>query len=111
MKNVMVILGVVMMIASPVYVGAESKSVTPVTEASPQRVLKHITVKVNGLVCGFCAKGINKRFMSVSGIQSVDVSLTNKTVVLELKPNAVLSDKEIEDTVKSAGYTTVRIDR
>ena len=72
---------------------------------------KPITVKVNGLVCSFCAQGIKKRFMSLPMIKTVQVSLGKKTVVIELKPDATLSDKTITDTVREAGYNTVRIDR
>lgn len=89
---------------------AQTKEVPAQTSAT-QQTIKPITVKVNGLVCSFCAQGIKKRFLALDAVQSVQVSLGKKTVVLVLKPQAVLPDKTIEDTVKDAGYNTVRIER
>jgi copper chaperone CopZ len=70
-----------------------------------------INVKVNGLVCSFCAQGIKNRFLELKEVKTVNVSLGKKTVTLELKPNAVLSDQTIAETVNKAGYTMVRVER
>ena len=96
MKKLWVIL-VVYMMATFTFIQAETS--------------KPITVKVNGLVCSFCAQGLKKRFMVLPMIKIVQVSLGKKTVVIELKPDATLSDKMITDAVREAGYNTVRIDR
>lgn len=89
---------------------AESEQ-TPNMVAATQKIEKPITVKVNGLVCAFCAQGIKKRFMSLPEVASVQVSLAKKTVVILVKPNATLSDTTIQNTVREAGYNVVRIER
>lgn len=83
----------------------------PRIAVSEQKIAQTITVKVNGLVCSFCAQGIKKRFMRLPVVSSVQVSLGKKRVVIELKPDAILSDKLISDTVREAGYTPVEIKR
>ncbi len=74
-------------------------------------VAKPITVKVNGLVCSFCAQGIKKRFSKFDSVKSVQVSLEKKTVVLEIKEGKSLNDKVIKDELEKSGYNVVRIER
>lgn len=108
MKNLLLFLAIVLSFqVTGLYAQTKENPVAPVT----QKLIKPITVKVNGLVCSFCAQGIKKRFLALESVQSVQVSLGKKTVVIELKPNATLSDKVIEETVKEAGYNLVRIER
>ena len=85
------------------------------TEATPTQIthqeIRPIVVRVNGLVCGFCAKGIKKRLLSLPEIQSVQVSLEEKRVSIVLKPKAILPDTDIKTAIQQAGYTVVRIER
>ena len=108
MKNLFLVLAIVLSFqVTGLYAQTKENFVAPVAQKS----INSITVKVNGLVCSFCAQGIKKRFLALPSVQSVQVSLGKKTVVIELKPNAVLSDKVIEATVKEAGYNLVRVER
>lgn len=70
-----------------------------------------IDVGVNGLVCAFCAVAIEKTFGAMAGIQGVKVDWDAKLVTLALKPQAVLSDQTITDTMQQAGYTVTGIKR
>ena len=72
---------------------------------------KEIKVTVKGMVCGFCAQGITKKFKKESAVNSVDVNLDTKLVGLNLKDNAEISDSQIETILKDAGYTVEKIDR
>ena len=70
-----------------------------------------VKVKVNGMVCGFCAQGITKKFKSEAAVQAVDVRLGNKLVKLNLKDNQDISDARINQILSDAGYNVEKIER
>ncbi len=70
-----------------------------------------INVKVNGMVCGFCAQGITKKFSSEASVQSVDVKLSDKRVKLILKDDQNISDGRIKELLSDAGYNVEKIER
>jgi mercuric ion binding protein len=70
-----------------------------------------INVGVNGMVCGFCAQGISKKFSSNPAVETVKVSLENKLVSLKIKDGKELSDETITSVLKDAGYSVSKIDR
>jgi copper chaperone CopZ len=70
-----------------------------------------ITANVNGMVCGFCAKAIQKSFQKSSAVEKVNVDLDKKIVVLVLKPKATLEDAAVTKTILDAGYTVTKIAR
>ena len=65
--------------------------------AQPQAP-QSLKAEVNGMVCSFCAQGIEKRMKTLSATQSVWVDLKNKTVAVEMKPG-----QRIDVNVSSAG--------
>lgn len=69
----------------------------------------HITVK--GMVCSFCAQGIEKNFKKHKSLESIKVDLENNFVHLKLKPNQDLLDLEIQKTISDAGYSVEKIER
>lgn len=68
-------------------------------------------VSVNGMVCAFCAQGIKKKFSDKAAVEKVDVNLDTKVVSLDFKKDQKLSDEEITQAIKDAGYTVVKIER
>lgn len=72
---------------------------------------KEIKVSVKGMVCGFCAQGITKKFKAESAVEKVDVSLEKRLVTINLKESKELKDSRIEDLLKESGYTVEKIDR
>jgi Cation transport ATPase len=76
-----------------------------------QSVSPNIEVMVKGMVCSFCAQGIKKTFLEHDSIQQVSVSLTEKKVDLEVKPNHTISNEEIEEIVNASGYNIKEIKR
>jgi mercuric ion binding protein len=72
---------------------------------------KEIKVSVKGMVCGFCAQGITKKFKAQPEVESVDVSLEKKLVNLKTKGNLDLSDKAITDILTESGYNVEKIER
>jgi copper chaperone CopZ len=70
-----------------------------------------ITTTVNGMVCAFCATGIEKTFRKQPEVSSVKVDLPKKQVVIQTKPGKTLSDAKIKEVVTYSGYTMGQIRR
>ena len=68
-------------------------------------------MKVNGLVCAFCAQGIEKTFHKNPAVTDVVVSLEDKLVAVQTKDGADISDQELRDTLTDAGYDIKSIER
>jgi len=70
-----------------------------------------IQATVNGMVCGFCATGIEKTFRAQSEISAVDVDLENKLVTIHTKQGRTIDDSKVKTLLGNAGYSVVRIVR
>lgn len=68
-------------------------------------------VKVNGLVCDFCAQGIKKVFGKKDAVQNVAVNLTEKLVTISFKPKQSMDDATIRELITGNGFTVVAIER
>ncbi|PPC92591.1 MAG: heavy metal transporter [Methylotenera sp.] len=70
------------------------------------------TVKatVNGMVCAFCAQGIEKKMRALSQTQDVYVNLKQRIVAVELKDGQNLSFDTVKDLIKDAGYDVTGIE-
>lgn len=66
-----------------------------------------IKVGVKGMVCAFCAQGIEKNFKKEKAVSKVDVSLENKYVKLTFKDGQTLSKERITEILKEAGYEAI----
>ena len=70
-----------------------------------------IEMEVNGLVCGFCAQGIEKTLKGLPAAEGVLVSLEHRLVAVKLKQGADIEDAKLRKALKDAGYTVVGIRR
>ena len=70
-----------------------------------------IELEVNGLVCAFCAQGIEKSMKQFPATEGVFVSLEHRLVAVALKDGQDISDADIIAAIKDAGYTTVNVTR
>ena len=70
-----------------------------------------IHTTVNGMVCAFCATGIEKTFRKQPEVKSVKVDLPSKLVTIQTKPGKTLSDAKIKEVVTYSGYTMGKIVR
>jgi periplasmic mercuric ion binding protein len=68
-------------------------------------------VSVNGMVCAFCAQGIKKSFSAKEAVEKVDVNLDKKVVAVDFKKDKSLTDDELTDVIKRAGYAVTKIER
>ncbi len=79
--------------------------------ASFELLAKEITVNVNGMVCGFCAQGIEKKFKELAQVDSLKISIEKKTVTILTKGKQDISDENISELLDDAGYTVAKIER
>jgi len=70
-----------------------------------------IKTTVNGMVCAFCATGIEKTFRKQPEVASVKVDLAKKLVTIKTKPGKTLSDAKVKEVVTYSGYTMGKIVR
>jgi copper chaperone CopZ len=70
-----------------------------------------IEMKVHGLVCGFCAQGIEKILRENPATDGVVVSLENKLVVVTTREGTDISDAVLTKAITEAGYSVKGITR
>jgi len=70
-----------------------------------------IEMDVNGLVCAFCAQGIEKTLRGFPATDGVVVSLEKKLVALATKPGQDIDDDALRKALTNAGYTVKAIRR
>ena len=70
-----------------------------------------IEMKVYGLVCGFCAQGIEKTLRKNPATADVLVSLESRLVAVVTKEGADIPDAELTRALTNAGYDVKGITR
>jgi mercuric ion binding protein len=78
--------------------------------AAPSLAATSLRATVNGMVCPFCAQGIEKRLSKMDAAQAVFVDLKAKTVAVEAKEGAKLDENAIRAEIKDAGYDVVKME-
>ncbi len=68
-------------------------------------------VYVNGLVCDFCARSIEKMFSKKESISNVDLSLEKMLITINFKEGKSLSDEKIIQIIEDSGYEVTEIRR
>ena len=67
-------------------------------------------IEVLGMVCAFCAQGIEKSFSSDENIKDVFVNLENYFVVIESRDGKSIDEKYITTIITDAGYNVQKIE-
>jgi copper chaperone CopZ len=70
-----------------------------------------IEMTVNGLVCGFCAQGIEKTLRKNPATEDVVVSLEHRLVAIAMKEGADIPDATLRKALTDAGYDVKAIAR
>ncbi len=65
---------------------------------------EEIKIGVKGMVCAFCAQGIEKQFKAQKEVDAIEVSLQNKFVKIKFKDGQKISNEKITEILKDAGY-------
>ena len=83
-------------------------SISIMASASFASTISKITV--NGMVCAFCAQGIEKRLSMLPATKAVFVNLKQKTVAVEAKDGMTVDDIKMKAEIVDAGYEVVKIE-
>jgi mercuric ion binding protein len=70
-----------------------------------------IKATVNGMVCGFCATGIEKTFKAQPEVKTVIVDLKSRLVTVTTKEGQTLDDRKLTQLLKNSGYSVAGIAR
>lgn len=62
-------------------------------------------LQVDGLGCPFCTYGIEKQLSAIDGVDKVAVDLSKGQVVVIMKQNASLTEKQAQQAITDAGFT------
>lgn len=78
--------------------------------AGPAQAAQSLKAQVNGMVCAFCAQGIEKKLRALNQTKDVFVNLKYKVVAVELKDGQTLSRESFTTLIKDAGYDVVAVE-
>lgn len=78
---------------------------------APMAAATTVEMDVNGLVCGFCAQGIEKTLKALPATEAVFVSLEHRLVAIKLKDGLEVDDGVLRKALTDSGYTVVGIRR
>jgi copper chaperone CopZ len=70
-----------------------------------------VEMTVNGLVCAFCAQGIEKKLKKFPATAEVIVNLEHRLVAVSLKDGQDIPDADLRKALTDAGYTVKAITR
>ena len=70
-----------------------------------------IEMKVFGMVCGFCAQGIESNLRKNPAITDVQVSLEKQLVVVKTREGQDVADAALHKAIEDAGYDLKAVTR
>ena len=70
-----------------------------------------LSISVNGLVCDFCARSIEKLFSKKESVKSINVNLEQMLITISLKKGKSLNDDIITKVITDSGYDIREIRR
>ncbi len=76
----------------------------------PALATTSVKATVNGMVCAFCAQGIEKRLSKIPEAKAVLVDLKQRFVVVEPNEGMKLDQKLIIAEIKDAGYDVLSVE-
>jgi copper chaperone len=71
----------------------------------------NITVNVKGMSCQMCVKKIKHEFVKLGKTESVEVDVEKGLTTISEKKDVKLTDDEIKEMIKNAGYEATEIKR
>ncbi len=78
--------------------------------AAPSIAATSVKASVNGMVCAFCAQGIEKRLSKLPATKAVYVDLKQKVVAVEAKEGETLDARTITAEIVDAGYDVTKLE-
>jgi copper chaperone CopZ len=89
---------------------AHAQTTTPAKAAEVAGAAQASAVKlsVNGMVCAFCAQGIEARLKKLPETADLYINLKQKVVAVQAKPGQTLAMEKLKAEVVEAGYEVTR---
>ncbi len=78
---------------------------------SPAILSGDVQVSVNGLVCDFCARALEKVFGAQEAVKNIHVNLDTKIITIHFKEGQSLDDVMVKQLINDAGYDVEVIHR
>ena len=111
-KFLILLLLVTMVLTSEAYAMHNGKATGTVEGAGyAHQECNSADVKVNGLVCDFCARALEKVFGKKEEVSGIKVDLDKGDVVINFKAGKNLPDAELKDLISNSGYDVTKIAR
>ncbi len=82
-----------------------------VTKSQEKLENEVLSISVNGLVCDFCARSIEKLFSKKESVKSINVNLEQMLITISLKKGKGLNDDIITKVITDSGYDIREIRR
>ena len=70
-----------------------------------------VNVSVNGLVCDFCARALEKTFGKQDEVSQINVDLEKGQVAIAMKEGITISDEMLTKLITDSGYNVTAIDK
>jgi periplasmic mercuric ion binding protein len=68
-----------------------------------------IRAEVNGMVCAFCAQGIDVKLRKNAATKDVYVNLKNRVVAVQLKEGTTFSLESFKSDILESGYAVTKV--
>ena len=65
-----------------------------------------VEVKIKGMVCSFCAQGLQKGIGKLEEVEKVEINLKKGYAKIIVKEGKTLPMDEVKEIIKDAGYLT-----
>jgi copper chaperone CopZ len=75
--------------------------------AAMAQAASSLKLQVNGMVCSFCAQGIEKRLKGIPEAGPIFIDLRSKVVAVEARTGQTLNAERVATEVREAGYDVV----
>lgn len=83
---------------------------SPALAATPVCPTPQTIATVDGMVCDMCAQSIKKVLEKESSVKGVEINLTTKQVLIDVKPGETLSDDVVKKKIDWAGYKLAKLE-
>jgi copper chaperone CopZ len=69
-----------------------------------------VKLQVNGMVCAFCAQGIEKRLTALPATGEIYINLARKVVAVQPKAGQTIDVDKVKAEITEAGYDVVKVE-
>ena len=86
--------------------GSDRSGTVPVED---REVVKHITLKIDGMMCGMCESHVNDAIRSALNVKKLKTS--HVTGISEFYTDDVVSDERLRAIIEKTGYRLLNVER